>query len=292
MQSAPNRSIRTPRLFRALLPVLGLVLVLGLPGCAALKHGLPRPTAKVQDVSLTDLSLSAVTLTFDVEIDNPYSPDIPLTAVTVDLASNGNSLFSGGAQAGGSIPGHGSEVVPVPVTLGFANVLKTLSGTSPGSVIPYDATVTLGFDVPALGEVTVPVTKHGEFPVPTPPSVKLERIQWQNLSPTSADGRFTLVVGNKNRFATTLSDLNYALTLGGHDLAQGSLDHQVDLAADGSNEVDFAIHVNPLQLGAAALNLLQGQNASYRLAGDMTLGSKFGSFHAPLDEQGTVPLLR
>ena len=289
MRSSPVPPAHTRSLRRGAAAVL---LLVALPGCAALQQGVPRPSAKVQDVSLTGLTLSAVTLTFDVMVENPYSPDIPLSAVTFGLASNGKSLLSGDAQAGGSIPGHGSKVVPIPVTLGFANVLNTLSGVSPGAVIPYDATIQLGFDVPALGRVTVPVRKHGEFPVPAPPSVSLARIRWDNLSPTSADGHFTLLVGNKNAFATALSDLDYALTLGGHDLAQGSLDRSVDLVADGSNEVDFAIHVNPLQLGAAALSLLQGQNASYRLAGDMTLGSKFGSFHAPLDEQGTVPLLR
>ena len=60
--------------------LLAASLLAALGGCAALDAlNLQKPTARVAGVRLQDIDLSAVTMLFDVELENPYSVPLPLT---------------------------------------------------------------------------------------------------------------------------------------------------------------------------------------------------------------------
>ena len=97
-----------------------LILVLS-TGCGSLEtltKSLQKPSPKVLGVRLSDLSIDAVTLLFDVELDNPYSVPLPLANMDYNLSSDNRAFFSGKAEIQDVIPvgqtktfeapGHGS----------------------------------------------------------------------------------------------------------------------------------------------------------------------------------------
>ena len=134
-------------------------------GCDAL--GLAKPTASVLDADLQGLTTRAATLLFDVQVNNPYSTDLPLTDVAYLLASEGVEFLSGQADISGSIPAAASKVLEIPVEIDFIELLGMLDTIRPGETIPYTADLGLMLDTPLLGLLKLPVSRTGELKIPS-----------------------------------------------------------------------------------------------------------------------------
>lgn len=158
-------AIRTGRYWATALLAASL---LGAGGCDAL--GLTKPTARVVEVHVQDVSMTSATLLFDVEISNPYSAALPLANVDYALSSGGAEFLSGEANLQGSVPAGNSKVLPVPVRIDFLQLVRVLEGVRPGSTIPYDAELGLSVDAPLAGRIRLPMAKSGELNIPDMPS--------------------------------------------------------------------------------------------------------------------------
>jgi len=151
---------------------LSLLVMTG--GCSMLEGlGVARPSAAVVGVRPTDVSLTTLTLRFDVEVTNPYSVPLPLTSVDYCLASRGAQFLSGEAPLQGAVPANGSKVLPVPVKVDFINLLSVLADVRPGTTIPYDAELGLSVDAPVAGPLRLPMTKADQLDIPNIPSIRL-----------------------------------------------------------------------------------------------------------------------
>ncbi len=268
-----------------------LALLALLPnGCAALRAGVPTPSARISGVGLENLNLSGVTLRLDVAVTNPYGVDLPVRRIQVGLSSRGQTFLTADADTPEPVAAHATTTVPVPVTVSFHDLLATASEIEPGAVVPYRAELRLSMDAPVVGLVSVPVSHDGEVPVPAPPTVSVAGFRWDKATPTDAKATVSLNVGNTNTFPVSLSRLDYHLNLAGVDVTQGALTRTVTFAAQGSQRVDLAIDFSPIQIGAAAVNLLGGSSAAVDLKGQMDLDSSFGSFAAPFEASGNVAL--
>ncbi len=127
----------------SLVPLL-VAGLLALPGCALLQGLLgpvPKPTASITGIRITDFSLSGLTLNFDVAIANPYAVPLPLVNVDYALASASQPFLQGQAAMQGEIPANGSKTVTLPAKIAFGELLKVLQGVRPGATIPYRGTL-------------------------------------------------------------------------------------------------------------------------------------------------------
>jgi len=283
------------RLTVALLSVLTLPVLAVSPGCEAVQDYLAeqdKPTARITGAALSDLSLDAADLVFDVEVTNPYGFSLPTPSFDYRLATGDSQLVQGSAAAEGPIPARGRRTVQVPVGLVFADLLNAARGVRLGDVIPYTADVTLSTDAPAIGRVSLPMSRSGELPVPAPPRVSLAGIDIDNLSLTSADLTINAEVSNPNAFRLALSKLNYGLSLAGREVATAAAADAPALNPDDTGAFSFPVSVRPIDLGAAFLNVLRGSSAEYRLRGAFAADSPFGPITLPVDRSGTVPLRR
>ena len=263
----------------------GMVLVSAawcLAGCGVLE-GIRKPTARVTDVRLRDITLSAVTLVFDLEVGNPYSVPLPLANVDYSLASEGNEFLSGQADVQGTVPAGGSKTLSLPARLEYMSLLAAVKKVRPGSVIPYAAELGLSVDPPVGGRLRLPLRKEGKLPVPAPPGVEVTEVQWDKLSLDHAGGRVRLKLTNRNQFALTLSKLTYALSLGGVEVARSSLSSPVFFQrGGGAGTVEIPISLSPKRLGLAAFRMLTGKGAGYSFQGDMDAKTYFGPISLPI----------
>jgi LEA14-like dessication related protein len=271
----------------ALAAVLGLALAAG--GCAGLRDalGMDAPSARVVGASLEDIGLEAATLAFDVEVTNPLAAPLPLANVDYGLSSGGAAFLSGRANLDGTVAAGGTRTVRLPVAVRYADLLKTLAGVRPGSVVPYEAEVGLSVDVPAAGPLRLPMKKEGKMPVPAPPRVEVAEVNWADLTLEKAAGLVTLDIANPNQFPVDLSSFAYALSLGGVQVADTRIAKPVHFdAGGGSAQVEVPIALSPRQLGMAAWNVLTGKGAGYDLTGTMDLATPFGPMNLPIKAIG------
>ena len=153
--------------------MFGLIFcsMLLLSGCSVLNElAVPKPSLALKDVKFGSIDLKNATLLFDVEVSNPYSVALPLLNMDYALSTRQNPLFKGQADVATTIPAKEKKVVSLPVTLGYTDVLnafKSLKDVRPGSMIPYDAAVSISTEAPVLGNIRIPIKKSGDLQVPT-----------------------------------------------------------------------------------------------------------------------------
>jgi LEA14-like dessication related protein len=160
---------RGPRLVRwAQLAAGATLLVLG--GCGALGNVVPYPSAKVTDIAVEGISLTALTLRFDVEVENPYTVGLPMVGLDYVLSTEGKQFLSGTLGLDQTIPAGERRVVAMPVRVPFVEVYEVASGVEAGGTVPYKADLDLKVQAPVVGTIKVPMDAEGEIKVPSVPS--------------------------------------------------------------------------------------------------------------------------
>ena len=269
---------------------LGAAMVMA--GCAGLGDFVAKPTVEIDAVRFADLSLSQITLEFDVGVTNPYSVPLPVTQAAFRLASRGTTFLSGASEEQGSIPAGGREVYPVRATVPFAALLSALSGVKPGAVVPFEAKLDLSVDTPVLGKITLPLSKSGDLPVPAVPDVSLPKIRLDNASLSDVAATLSIGLGNTNSFPLDLASGRFRVTLAGVEVGGADLARAVSLAAGQSGTVDLPIRFSPLSAGVAVFKALTGSGIGYRLEGELAGNTRWGPITLPFASGGDAAISR
>lgn len=166
---------------RRIFIMITAINLIWITGCQTMESILAVQKPKVNLVGLRfgEITLTQATLLFDVEIENPYPVALPLTNLDYALSTNDNPLFSGKAELASLIDAKSSKKVALPVAIGYLDIAKAFRDIRPGSQIPYKADLGMSVDTPALGTITLPMTKKGQLDVPTIP--KLNEIDWGKI---------------------------------------------------------------------------------------------------------------
>ncbi len=143
---------------------------------------LNKPTARLVALRFQDVKLDSATLLFDVEIDNHYPVNLPLTNFDYSLSSSVNKLLSGSTNTQGSVPAKSTKSVSLPTKINYIEMLKALKGVMPGSKIPYNAEMALSVDAPGLGPIKIPLKKEGELVLPSISETTVKDI-WDIIKP-------------------------------------------------------------------------------------------------------------
>jgi LEA14-like dessication related protein len=285
-------------MLRRALIVSALLLTLLLTACATLEQvgqvleG-QKPSASVQGLRLTGLDMSGVDLTFDVKVDNPNPVGISLSALDYDLKLFGSTFLQGDQPMGMKLAANGSSQVQVPVRLGFQQLLNSFQQLKGAKAVAYQLDLGMGFDVPLLGQVRVPVDYGGEFPIPEMPTVTLRSLDVTKLTLSGASMLLELQVDNPNNFSLLLDKLNYNLKLNGYDVGGGTVDKRVSVAQDGQGVVTLPVSLDFAQTGRGLYSVLLGKGISYDLSGSVDASSSnpiLAPFRIPLDRQGRINL--
>lgn len=276
--------------------LLALVLAAALlAGCESLQgvfQAAPKPTARVVGVSIQNPTLSKVDLVFAIEVTNPYSTSFPLVGLSYVIGSGGHDILRGEVQPNGSIPARGSQVIQLPAIVPFASVAKAVKDLRPGSIVPYQADLTLAVDAPMLGRVALPLSRSGEFPVPAAPDVELASFHVSTLGLDRVQATARLRVKNTNSFALDVSRLDLELALGGSNVGRSSLKSAVRLSPGATGMLEVPVSFSPRAFGLGLVNLLRGDKAGYALSGSLEADSPYGAIALPFSRNGNTPISR
>ncbi len=269
---------------------MGLVVFTALlSGCETLREvagGVQKPAARIRDANLQDLTAESVALAVDVEVTNPYAVALPLLDLDYRIESGGAVLASGRADLDGSIAPRASRTLTIPATLRFSEILGVLGGVRPGEIVPYLLDAALSVDAGGLGTIALPLRTEGELPIPAVPKVELTRMSWESLSLQEATAVLRLRVTNTNSFTADLTELAYGLSLADLPVIETTVAQRASFAAGAARELAIPVSFRPMDLGIAAMRVLGGEGASYRLAGTMSFDTPFGPIALPYEQAG------
>jgi len=244
-------------------------------------------------IRLTGLDFEGIDLAFDVKVDNPNPVGISLAGLDYDLKLLGSRFMQGNQPMGLKVAAKGSSQVEVPMRLGFQQLLSTYQQLKSTNQAGYELDLGMGFDMPVLGRVRVPVSYKGEMPVPKMPDVKLRSLDVQQLTMSGAKLLLEVQVDNPNSFSLLLNRLNYNLKLNGFDVGSGLLEKSVNIKQGGQGVFGLPVSLDFAQAGKGLYSALLGKGISYDLSGSMNAASSnpiLKGFTIPLDKQGSVQL--
>jgi LEA14-like dessication related protein len=135
-----------------------------------------EPKVNFSQVKMTGLTFDKVDLLFDIDINNPNSVGINLAGFDYDLFLNQNSFLKGDQQDGLEIKANGKETVKIPLSLDFKSIYQTFQSVKDLDSINYELKTGLSFNLPALGNIRIPVSKSGYIPSLKLPSIRIKSV--------------------------------------------------------------------------------------------------------------------
>lgn len=130
-----------------------------LTGCESLtKNLLKDPEVTVLNVDVTDITMSEISLSVNLNVKNPNSIPLKLDRVTYQLAISGDTVTEGTMTEGLQVPAAGENNLRLPLKFKFSTVAGILQGLMQDSF-------TKEYELKGsaqLGVFSIPFSKRGE----------------------------------------------------------------------------------------------------------------------------------
>ncbi|MBT8130284.1 MAG: LEA type 2 family protein [Gammaproteobacteria bacterium] len=276
--------------------LLWLLAVCLLAACAELSRHAEtiKPTARLTDTRLANISFEQADLVFDLAVQNQNPFAINLAGLEYDLKIENRSLISGVTAQGLKIKPAATSTVQLPVTLKFADLKKLPGELWQQDKFSYQLDSRFIVDLPVIGNYAIPVAKQGELPVPRLPRVSLKDVTVGNLSLSSADLVARVEIENPNAFDLVFTDFDYRLKINRQDWGHGSIKDNVTVPEKGRSTIDIPVKLDMLSMGRTVYQVLAERQAlEYQLSGEATLDTGLEllrNFRMPLDVEGKASL--
>lgn len=257
--------------------ILMAVSVLLLSGCESLRDAVDaihKPEVRIDAVELEALSFSGLTLRFDVEIRNPNPIGISLSGFDYELQIEGTPFVSGEVDEKVAIAARGRSIVPLPVELGFEELVRTIRELEDREEAAYQLTSGFSFDLPVLGRVRIPVSKKGSVPILRFPGLQVRGLRLNTISVSGASLDLELEMRNRNNFKIFIESLEYRFRVDGRDWASGMRRKKVRLGENDIAELTIPIELDFTAVGRSVYQMILGADAlQYTLEGNVDVGT-------------------
>jgi LEA14-like dessication related protein len=280
--------------------ILFIVTVVSLSGCALLDAilggGVKEPVVKIESVDFGSVSFESLELLFNIMIENPNQFGISLSSFDYELLLNERSFVKGDQRDGMQIAASAKSAVQIPVSLRFRDIIESVQSVAQQDTSKYQFKSGFAFSVPVIGDVRIPVQRSGMIPVVKAPSINIAHLKIDNLSFTGARATLALDIKNPNSFSLGLKNMQYAFSVDGTSLIEGTRDSMLSINKNEESRMEIPFTVNFLNLGQSIYRVLRGeQTAQFRLTGSAAFDSSLDFFqNIPLnfDTSGELPLVR
>lgn len=257
-------------------------------GCAAFRDFLQKPVVEFDSMEMTNLSLFQSTPIFKFKVANPNPVGMKIKKFEYDFKVNDKKFVKGVTEQGVTIGANNSRIVRLPFMIGHLDLFDSIAEFSKTRNVRYDLSGTIGFKY-----FSIPYHKSGELDIPELPKISLQSVNVKGLSPSGASMTAFLNMENPNPFAVKLSELDYALKLGGSEFAKGRAYSIPLIEKNGASTVSVQIDVSFANIGRSLWNILSRSSSGYELAGAMKFDIPMvGEKTFPFKKFGETPLVK
>jgi LEA14-like dessication related protein len=107
------------------------------PVAAVAEGALAQPTLALRGCSVAQVEASGTTLAFDAQLANPTGAIVLLGGVSYALEVEGKRIFEGTVPGGVEVPAGGSQAVPLPGRVRYADLPGALAKMATKKPVPY-----------------------------------------------------------------------------------------------------------------------------------------------------------
>ena len=244
--------------------VLTLLVLTYLNGCKSLQTDLSKavktPEVSIEKMAVSGVSLDTVDLVLALKVKNPNTYNLALAGYDYKVKLNDLDLIKGQTSQRFQISAKGSDIIQVPLSISFNDVVELYKGLGDKNSIKYDADVGLKLDAPILNLFRLPAAKQGEITIPRMPKVSFSDIQVRKLSFTEIDLSLDMLVDNPNDFALNIKDILYNINVGGNSWVKGGIDKALAIKKNQTSSLTIPFKMSLSDLGSGMLNALRKGN--------------------------------
>ncbi|MHB9028261.1 MAG: LEA/WHy family protein [Candidatus Latescibacterota bacterium] len=233
-----------------------------------------RPEIDLQSVEIQNLTFETVDLVFNVGVRNPNNIPIRLSRLDYTLFLNDRQFLKGDRGNSLHIEANSTATVDIPLTVHYDTVYSTYRTLAGQDSVPYRAEIGLYFNLPALGDVRVPVTRRGYLPLVQSPRVNVESVEIESIRPTGADLILHVLLDNPNGFSLLMRRLTYDFLVSDRTWAAGTTREEVRIDSGSRSAIEIPMSINFLSVGQSVYRILiDSQALNYRFRGNILFQS-------------------
>ena len=247
-----------------------LAALLSGAGCAALGV---RP--EIQDVRgrVTSIDLQGVSLTFDVDVKNPYPVPLKTPSFKYGLDIDETPFVESGSAANVDLPAATVGTASLPVQIRYADLWALAASLRESKEFKYR--LHGAFLVTALGEsFELPLEHEGTSPVLRLPRFSVKDVDVSEASLSSARIDIDVEVSNPNVFSIDSRQLGYVVHMGDVQLGRVTASTLGEVAAGGTGHIALT---GELTAKRALMQLARGASIGHvELRPTGSLGTPYG----------------
>lgn len=275
------------RLATALL-LLPLLFTSGCPKLGALDAFMPKVQFKRLDVKEIDFRHIETDFVFNVSNPNPIR--VNLGSFAYDLQLGGERLIQGNDTDGLALKASGDSKMTFPVNVVFMDLIKLVGGVTGKDTVPFAFKGSFGFNTP-LGQIKIPFREEGNFPVLQAPKIAFKGVTVGKLDLLRQTATLTLNLGVSHQGGKPvgLSGFDYAVKLGGRQVAEGLIAEVDDVPTGAERAIAIPLQINLLQVGATIVEAITRKTKlDVDLDAKLNVRTPFGVVPLSIDEKGQV----
>ena len=253
-----------------------------------------EPVVSVDQVSVTALSFDAISLLFDIGIDNPNQLSVKLNGFDYNLFLDEQNFIGGQQNEEIYVKSLEKSSIKIPLQLNFKEIYQSFQSLTGKDSVRYQFKLGMTFDLPLLGATRIPIQTGGNVPLLKLPSLSIESLSLNNFSFTGANLNLRLKVKNPNPISIAAENLVYQFNVNGIEWISGQTQTQQKMQPNDNSIINIPMNLNFLQMGQAVYQIVSGENTvNYQLNGAIDLGSEhplLQKLNLPFDQAGQLQI--
>lgn len=259
--------------------------------CQGLEKLVQAPVVRIAEVQMNNINFEAVSLTFDILVDNRNPFGITITKYDYRFSLENTQLFSNEEAQNLVIGAQNQNHVHVPLTIKFSNVFELIHKTKNLDSLNYSFE---GHILPGgiLSTFNIPFSKTGSLPNVRIPELSLQGLKITKLSFSGMDIDLIIRLKNPNSFRFDINNLNYNIQIKEIPVASGFTEKAASIPAKGKGDFRLPIKLNFLGAAASLQSILSTHAVDCTVSGRANLLTPFGNLEFPIDAKQNIPVFK
>ncbi|MDR0525627.1 MAG: LEA type 2 family protein [Spirochaetaceae bacterium] len=264
------------KILKKMMPFLGILLAgTVLSTCGSLPKVIKEPVLSLHSAELTNIDFTGIDLLCKVAVQNPNRIEVPFPKIDWDLFIAEGEFIKGSIQSGDPIKANKSVIVDVSVHVDYLNLYQTIvamkeASKSGSDEMDYKVALAATFDLPILGQTTIPFEIDGKMPILrmlkfSEPSIAIDTIDFTGVTLLCS-----INVENPNKFAIPLPKMDYSYSVNKNAFLSSTMTDSGPLPAKETKKIEIKIPIKYAALYAAIASLAALGEAD----GDLAVTSK------------------
>jgi LEA14-like dessication related protein len=284
--------------FKGKIILITAVAALYACGSLPLSSIIKEPLISLNSTELTGIDFTGIDMLCKVNVENPNPVEIPFPKIDWNLFLSSNELVSGNIENGESLKAKKSTVVNVPFHIDYADLYNTVTSIRDAAQngekeTDYKVALAAKFNLPVLGEKTLPLEINGKVPLLrmlkfSDISIGIDKIDFSGVSLNCL-----LNVENPNVFPIPFPKMDWDYSINKNSFIKSSVPNSAPLAADAVSPVTIKLTLAYADIYKNFQSLLNAGEASGALSLTSALGvPAFADEKQSFEGLNKIPLLK